>query len=73
VINSQDVRWKQAERWVKYIFPITLEKKYDDWRLPTLKELGSLSIKDKKYKGYENACGQWVKIVPEIKLSCGWI
>ena len=71
--NHGDIGWKQAERWVKYTFPLTLEKKYDNWRLPTLKELESLSIKDKKYKGYETDCGQWVKIVPEIKLSCGWV
>ena len=71
--NQGDIDWKQAEKWVKYTFPITLTKKYDNWRLPTLKELESLSIKDKKYQGYETDCGQWVKIVPEIKLSCGWI
>jgi hypothetical protein len=71
--NHGDIDWKQAEKWVKYTFPLTLPKKYDNWRLPTLKELESLSIKDKKYKGYETACGQWVKIVPEIKLSCGWV
>jgi len=71
--NHGDISWKQAERWVKYTFPLTLPKKYDNWRLPTLKELESLSIKDKKYKGYETACGQWVKIVPEIQLSCGWV
>ncbi|MDY6792704.1 MAG: DUF1566 domain-containing protein [Thermodesulfobacteriota bacterium] len=71
--NHGDINWKQAEKWVKYTFPLTLEKKYDNWRLPTLKELESLSIKDKKYRGYETACGQWVKIVPEIRLTCGWI
>jgi Protein of unknown function (DUF1566) len=71
--NHGDIGWKQAERWVKYTFSLTLPKKYDNWRLPTLKELESLSIKDKKYKGYETDCGQWVKIVPEIKLSCGWV
>lgn len=71
--NHGDIDWKQAEKWVKYTFPLTLPKKYENWRLPTLKELESLSIKDKKYRGYETACGQWVKIVPEIKLSCGWV
>ena len=71
--NHGDMDWNQAVKWVKYTFPLTLPKKYDNWRLPTLKELESLSIKDKKYKGYETDCGQWVKIVPEIKLSCGWV
>ncbi|MCJ7540583.1 MAG: hypothetical protein MUO88_13065, partial [Desulfobacterales bacterium] len=27
----------------------------------------------KKIKGYETDCGQRVKIVPVIKLSCGWV
>jgi len=71
--NHGDIDWKQAERWVKYTFPLTLSKKYDNWRLPTLKELESLAIKDKKHRGYETDCGQRVKIVPEIKLTCGWI
>ena len=71
--NHGDIDWIQADKWVKYTFPDTLEKKYDDWRLPTLKELESLYVKDEKYKGYETDCGQRVKIVPEIRLSCGWV
>ncbi|MFV9646437.1 MAG: hypothetical protein ACNYWU_11500, partial [Desulfobacterales bacterium] len=27
--NQGDIDWKQAERWVKYTFPLTLTKKYD--------------------------------------------
>jgi hypothetical protein len=71
--NQGNINWKQANLWVKYTFPDTLKKKYDNWRLPTLAELQSLYIQDKKYKGYETDCGQQVKIVPVIKLSCGWI
>jgi hypothetical protein len=71
--NQGNINWKQANLWVKYTFPDTLEKKYDNWRLPTLAELQSLYVQDKKYKGYETDCGQRVKIVPDIKLSCGWI
>lgn len=71
--NQGNINWKQANLWVKYTFPDTLEKKYDNWRLPTLAELQSLYIHDKKYKGYETDCGQQVKIVPDIKLTCGWI
>jgi len=71
--NQGNINWKQANLWIKYTFPDTLEKKYDNWRLPTLAELQSLYVPDKKYKGYETDCGQKVKIVPEIKLSCGWI
>ncbi len=40
--NNGDINWKQAEKWVKYTFPLTLEKNYNNWRLPTLKELQSL-------------------------------
>ena len=71
--NQGNINWKQANLWVKYTFPDTLEKKYDNWRLPTLAELQSLYIQDKNYKGYETDCGQQVKIVADIKLSCGWI
>lgn len=71
--NNGDINWIQAEKWVKYTFPLTLEKNYDNWRLPTLKELQSLVVKDTKDKGYETDCGQWVKIISQIQLSCGWI
>lgn len=71
--NHGDIDWIQAEKWVKYTFPYTLEKSYENWRLPTLKELQSLLVKDKRYKGYETDCGQWVKTIPQIRLSCGWV
>ena len=71
--NQGDINWKQAAQWVRYTFGDTLAKRYDNWRLPTLAELKSLSVSDKAYKGYETDCGQRVKIVPEIKLSCGWV
>jgi hypothetical protein len=72
--NQGDIDWKSAQRWVKYTLPdgLPLEKR-DNWRLPTIKELQSLYVDDKKYKGYETDCGQRVKIVPEIRLSCGWV
>ena len=71
--NNGDINWTQAEKWVKYTFPLTLEKNYDNWRLPTLEELQSLVVKNIKDKGYETDCGQWVKITPQVRLSCGWI
>ena len=71
--NLGDINWIQAEKWVKYTFPYTLEKKYDDWRLPTLEELKSLINPDNKYKGYETDCGQWVKTIAQIQLTCGWV
>lgn len=69
--NQGDIDWKQAERWVKYTFPYTIETQYENWRLPTLEELKSLYMKDDD--GYDTDCGQRVRIAPEIVLSCGWI
>ena len=71
--NNGNINWIQADRWVKYTFPYSLAKRYGNWRLPTLEELQSLAVEDKNYKGYESDCGQWVKIVPQIRLSCGWV
>jgi hypothetical protein len=71
--NQGDIDWKQANLWVKYTFSDTIEAEYDDWRLPTLAELQSLYVYDKKYEGYETDCDQRVKIVSDIELSCGWV
>jgi hypothetical protein len=71
--NNGNINWIQAEKWAKFTFPYSLAKRYENWRLPTLKELQSLLVKDENYKGYETDCGQWVKIVPQIRLSCGWV
>jgi hypothetical protein len=71
--NQGDINWIQADKWVKYTFPFTLGKKYDNWRLPTLAELQSILLEDKNAKGYEADCGHWVKTVPQIELSCGWV
>jgi hypothetical protein len=68
--NHGDIDWHQAEKWVRYTFPYTLPTMYQNWRMPTLAELQSLVLEG---KGYEADCGQWVKIVPQIRLSCGWI
>jgi len=72
--NQGDIDWKDAERWVRYTFPYSLSaEKREGWRLPTLEELKSLYVLRKGYRGYESDCGQRVKIVPEIRLSCGWV
>ena len=69
-----NVDWKSAERWVKFTFPYSLPVELrEGWRLPTIEELQSLYVRKKDYKGYETDCGQRVKIVPQIRLSCGWV
>ena len=70
--NQGDIDWRGAERWCRW-GPPQIIGKYDNWRMPTNDELKSLFVSDKKYKGYESNCGQKVKVVPEIKLSCGWV
>ena len=71
--NQGDINWSDAEKWVKFTFPYTLAKRYAGWRLPTLAELQSILVEDPKATGYETSCGHWVKAVPEIELSCGWV
>ncbi len=72
--NHGDIDWKQADRWVRFTFPDTIEARHDDWRLPTLDELRSLYVADNPdYDGYETACGQVVRITPAIRLTCGWV
>jgi len=71
--NHGDINWVQAEKWVKYTFPYTLEKSYENWRLPTLAELQSILAEGRNAEGYETDCGHWVKIIPSIRLTCGWV
>ena len=71
--NQGDINWSDAHEWVQLTFLYTLEKEYDNWRLPTLSELQSILVEDPKAIGYETTCGYWVKTVPEIELSCGWV
>lgn len=71
--NQGDIDWRSAEHYCKCTFPYTIPTKYDNWRMPTIEELQTLFVRDKDYRGYETDCGQRVKIVPEIRLSCGWV
>lgn len=71
--NQGDINWVQAEKWVLFTFADTLPKRYDNWRLPTLAELQSILVENTNAKGYETECGQWVKTVSQIRLSCGWV
>lgn len=71
--NHGDISWKEAQQWIRYTFPYSIPTTYDNWRMPTLKELSSLYLESKKSDGYETACGQWVQVVSQIRLSCGWV
>ena len=70
--NQGNIDWRGAQRYCRW-GPPQIMGKYDNWRMPTIEELKSLYMRDKKYKGYETDCGQKIKIVPEINLSCGWV
>ena len=70
--NQGDIDWRGAERYCKWTFP-GIVGKYDNWRLPTMEELRSLYVTDESYEGYETDCGQKIKVVPEIRLSCRWV
>ena len=67
--NQGDIDWHQARKWVAFTFPLTLQTSYDNWRLPTLKELQSLVAEP----GYETDCGLDAHIIPLIRLTCGWV
>jgi hypothetical protein len=68
--NQSDILWKKAQSWTIFTFADTVAQKYDDWRLPTIKELQSLYLEGSAKEGYEADCGHWVKIVPQIRISC---
>lgn len=68
--NQFDIFWKQAQDWSRNDFPDTVTRKYDNWRLPTIKELQSLYVESGNYKGYPTDCGFQVKAIPQIRLSC---
>ena len=68
--NQSDILWKKAQSWTKFTFADTVPQKYDDWRLPTVKELQSLYLEGSTKEGYEADCGHWVNIVPQIRISC---
>ena len=71
--NQGDINWKEAQQWIRYSFPYSIPTVYDNWRMPTLEELSSLYTGTSKPLGYEAACGQWVQVVSQIQLSCGWV
>lgn len=71
--NQGDLNWHEANQWVRFTFPFTLPVFYSNWRLPTLAELMSLVPDSPAEAAYESDCGQKVRIIPLIRLSCGWV
>ena len=71
--NQGDINWQEAKRWVTFTFPYTIEKSFDNWRLPSIKELRSLYVTEQGKYGYQTDCGKTVHIIPEIHLSCVWV
>ena len=68
--NQGDIGWKQAEAYARQKFGQTVDRRYANWRLPTLDELQSLYVTATGYNGYRTDCGIQVRIVPQIRLSC---
>lgn len=71
--NQGDIDWHEAQKWVRYTFPYTLPQVYEDWRLPTLRELQSLYVEDENHPGYETECGREVDIALPFRLTCAWV
>ena len=70
--NRLDVNWQGAD-WYCHMGPPNIVGKYQGWRMPTVDEIRSLYVVNPNYKGYRAACGQHVRIVPEIQLTCGQV
>ena len=68
--NQADIFWKQAKIWIKNSFPNQIEPRFNDWRMPTVKELKTLYVESLDYNGYKTDCGHEIKMVPEIRISC---
>ncbi len=62
-----DITWLNAKLYSENI----ILGVYNDWRMPTVKELETLF--DETLEKYETICGHRVKTPPLIELSCGFI
>ena len=67
--NMGDITWHDAKIYCEN--PPIAGYKYSGWRMPTVKELRTLYIKDGSK--YETDCGLNVRIHPAITLSCAWV
>ncbi len=73
VDNLGNIDWRQAKKWITYTFLYTIQTRYEDWRMPTLKEIKTLVPKKGSHNGTETECGMIVNIISQIKLTCGWV
>jgi hypothetical protein len=64
---------KQARQWIQFTFPYTISTTYDNWRMPTLKELASLYQWRQSRPATKPPAGSGFKCTPMIRLSCGWV
>ena len=67
--NMGDITWHNAKIYCEN--PPIAGYKYSNWRMPTIKELRTLYIKDGTT--YETDCGLNVRIHPAITLTCAWV
>jgi len=67
--NMGDITWHNAKIYCEN--PPIAGYKYSDWRMPTIKDLKTLYIKDGTK--HETDCGLNVRIDPAISLSCAWV
>ena len=65
--NQGDITWHEAEKYCRFV----ILSKYEDWRMPTIKELATLY--DPGLKPNKTDCGNKVRVDPAIHLSCGWV
>ena len=68
--NNEDIFWREARGWIQNNFAKSIDREYNNWRLPSINELQGLYMDSPDHKGYRAACGHEVKITPQIKISC---
>jgi hypothetical protein len=68
--NKADIYFEEAQRWIRNLFAKTINRKYDNWRLPTIDELQNLYLDSPDSNVYRTACGHEAKMIPQIQISC---
>jgi hypothetical protein len=65
--NMGNISWHNARLYCENI----ILSRHSNWRMPTIEELETLF--DASQAGHETICGQSVKSIPQIGLSCGFV